>query len=122
MELDDCVVCGSRGWNCPGEPDFSESTDGKIYRRELIRLEMSLKSASACGKPIIAATHFPPRNRFSEPSGFSDLLEKYGVRTCVFGHLHGEQAFRNAPEGLIDGVCYRLVSLDRLGAAPLRIL
>ena len=48
-------------------------------------------------------------------------MQKYGARTCVFGHLHGEQAFRNAPEGLIDGVYYRLVSLDRLSAVPLRI-
>lgn len=121
VELESCVVCGSRGWICPDEPDYSESEDGKIYRRELIRLEMALKSASECGKPIIAVTHYPPRNRFSEASGFSELLEKYGARTCVFGHLHGEQAFRNAPEGLIDGVYYRLVSLDRLSAVPLRI-
>ena len=122
LELENCVVCGSRGWICPGEPDFSESADRKIYEREIIRLEMSLKSAADGGKPIVAAMHYPPRNRYSEPSEFSELFAKYGVRTCVFGHLHGEQAFRNAPEGLIDGVYYRLVSLDRLGAVPLRIL
>ena len=120
-EFDDFVLCGSRGWLCPGDPDFTESTDRKIYLRELLRLEMSLSSAAACGKRIVAATHFPPMNRDHEPSGFTELYKKYGVKTALFGHLHGESAFRNAPEGEFDGVNYRLVSLDRLGAAPLRI-
>ena len=121
MELENCVLCGTRGWICPGDQDFSETADRRIYERELIRLEMSLKSASACGKPIIAATHFPPMNRKKEPSGFTGLYKSYGVKTAVYGHLHGA-AILSAPEGLIDGIDYRLVSLDRLGAAPLKLL
>ena len=121
IEFDDCVLCGSRGWNCPGDPDFTESTDRKIYERELIRLEMSLKSASACGKQIIAATHFPPMNKAAEASGFTDLYKAYGVKKAVYGHLHGN-AIQSAPEGIIDGIEYRLVSLDRLQAAPLKLL
>ena len=122
IEFADYVLCGTRGWICPGDPEFSESTDRKIYERELIRLRMSLEDASRCGKRIIAATHFPPMNRSREASGFTGLYREFGVKTALFGHLHGESAFRSAPEGSIDGIDYRLVSLDRLGAAPLRIL
>ena len=122
LEFEDYVLCGSRGWICPGEPDFSESADRKIYERELIRLRMSLEAASACGKQIIAATHFPPMNRTRESSGFTELYKEFGVKKAVFGHLHGENAFLSAPEGETDGIEYRLVSLDRLKAAPLRLL
>ena len=122
MEFDDYVLCGTRGWNCPGEPDFTEGTDRKIYERELIRLRMSLEAASVCGKQIIAATHFPPMNRYKEASGFTELYREFGVKTALFGHLHGESAFKNAPEGDIGGISYRLESLDRLHAAPLKIL
>ena len=121
-EFEDYVLCGSRGWICPGDQDFSETEDRKIYERELIRLRMSLEAASQCGKQIIAATHYPPMNRAKEPSGFTELYKEFGVKKAVFGHLHGENAFMNAPEGAIDGIDYRLVSLDRLKAAPLKIL
>ena len=122
IEFEDYVLCGSRGWTCPGDPDFSEAEDRKIYERELLRLEMSLSSAAACGKQIIAATHFPPMNRKAEPSGFTRLYKRFGVKKAVYGHLHGVSAFLTAPEGCIDGIEYRLVSLDRLGAAPLKLL
>ncbi|MBR0130458.1 MAG: metallophosphoesterase [Firmicutes bacterium] len=116
------VLCGSRGWICPGDPDFTESTDRKIYERELLRMRMTLSAAAACGKPIIAATHFPPMNKDREPSGFTELYREFGVKTAVYGHLHGESAIASAFEGVKDGTDYRLVSLDRLHAAPLRLL
>ena len=121
-ELENCAVCGTRGWICPGEPEFSEEEDRKIYEREIIRLEMSLKSASGCGKEIIAAMHFPPMNRRLEPSGFTELFKAYGVKRVVYGHLHGVSVFKNGPQGEIDGIEYSLVSLDKLQAAPLLIL
>ena len=121
MEFGDYVLCGTRGWLCPGDTDFTETSDRKIYERELIRLEMSLKSAAKCGKQIIAATHFPPMNRKGESSGFTELYKRFGVKKAVYGHLHGN-AFLTAPEGLMDGIEYRLVSLDRLQAAPLKLL
>ena len=107
---------------CPGDPDFSEGSDRKIYERELLRLRMSLTDAKQYGKPIIAATHYPPMNRSHQPSGFTELYREFGVKLAVYGHLHGESAFRQAAEGELYGVTYRLVSLDRLGSAPLRLL
>lgn len=122
VEFPEFVLCGSRGWLCPGDPDFTESKDRKIYERELLRLRMSLSDAAKYGKPVIAATHFPPMNKDWQESGFTQLYKEFGVKHALFGHLHGETAFRNAPEGEIEGIRYRLVSLDRLCAMPLRIL
>ena len=43
-----------------------------------------------------------------------ELLEKYGVNTCVYGHLHGE-GLRTAFNGEKNGVKYACTSCDGLG-------
>ena len=50
--------------------------------------------------------------------GFTELLERYGVKLCVYGHLHGKDAFKNGLKGVFNGVEYRLVSLDYLEGKP----
>lgn len=112
------AVCGSRGWVCPGSDGFSEE-DEKVYKRELLRLEMSLKEGAEMGADaMVGVLHFPPVNDKLQRSGFTDLLTKYDVRTCVYGHLHGSDAFKNGPRGIFNGVRYELVSLDYLNARP----
>lgn len=111
-------VCGSRGWICPGTEGFGEH-DEKIYKRELLRLEFSLQEARKMNpKVIIAALHYPPTNDKMQGSGFTELLEKYSVKTCIYGHLHGRDAFKNGIQGVFNGVEYRLVSLDYLECTP----
>ena len=46
-----------------------------------------------------------------------DLLAKYEVRRCYYGHLHSG-SHKLAVEGLWDGVEYKLVSSDYLGFKP----
>ncbi len=120
------AVIGTRGWVCPGDPDFS-AEDEKIYRRELLRLGMSiddlkckLQSAGLGSSEVtlLAMTHFPPTAMDRKPTGFTDMLRDAGVKRAVYGHLHSERAFGNGPLGLYDGVEYMLVSLDSLGCAP----
>ena len=111
-------ICGSRGWICPGTEGF-DSHDNKIFNRELIRLEMSLKEAKAKGKEnIIVALHYPPTNDKMQDSEFTKLLTEYGVSTCVYGHLHGKEAFKKGIKGRLNGVEYKLVSLDFLDGKP----
>ena len=50
-------VCGSRGWMLPSAANFGKA-DEKIFNRELIRLEMSLKAARRA--PVITMLHYPP--------------------------------------------------------------
>ena len=112
------AICGTRGWLCPGEDMFSEA-DRKIYERELGRLRLSLAEGKAAGADeIIGVLHFPPTNDKLERSGFTQLMSEYGVRTCVYGHLHGEEAFKKGLRGIYDNVRYELVSLDYLRGCP----
>lgn len=118
MVSDKVAICGSRGWICPGTDGYGEH-DQKIYNREVLRFEMSLEDAKRQGaEVIIAALHYPPTNDKHQPSGFTDLMTKYGVKTCVFGHLHGKDAFKNGMQGIYNTVEYKLVSLDYLEGKP----
>ena len=118
MTEDKTAVCGSRGWICPGTEGFDDH-DRKIYERELLRLKFSLDEAKAGGaRRIIGVLHYPPTNDKMQPSGFTELLSEYGAEICVYGHLHGREAFKNGIKGILNGVEYRLVSLDYLEAQP----
>lgn len=109
----DFSICGTRGWILPGDGRIGEG-DMKIFRRELIRLELSLKSAACSSdKGIIAMLHFPPFNEKGEPSEFVDVLRRYNVKKCVYGHLHGE-SLKNVFEGLYGGIEFYMVSCDFL--------
>ncbi len=115
------AICGSRGWLCPGSEGFTLQ-DEKIYRRELLRLRASLASARDSGfSKILGVMHYPPANDKFQPSGFMDLFSEFGADTVVYGHLHGEDACGHAFERNMNGVEYRMVSLDYLKNRPLRL-
>ncbi|MGN0773934.1 MAG: metallophosphoesterase [Candidatus Ventricola sp.] len=113
----DVVFCGTRGWTLPQAGGAAISQDEKIYRREVMRLEMSLQAAKrmANGRPVFAMMHYPPLLPEYARSGtdFARLLTQYGVSRCVYGHLHGASVQRGF-NGLYDGVQYDLVSCDAL--------
>ena len=116
------AICGTRGWTCPGTEGFGEH-DRKIYDREVLRLRMSLDDAKAAGaENIIGVLHYPPTNEKHHKSGFTDLMSEYGVKTCVYGHLHGRDAFKNGLKGEYNGVEYKLVSLDYLQGRPEEVI
>lgn len=114
------AICGTRGWVCQGSEKFTEA-DAPIYRREGIRLENSLKAARAAGyQDIIAMIHYPPMNEYGQDSVFTDLMEQYGVRKVIYGHLHG-QALKNVFQGLRNGVEYIMTSGDFIQFDPVLI-
>lgn len=117
----DIAICGTRGWLCPGSDGFGES-DMRIYEREIVRLRLSLEAAAKLKpKVIICALHYPPTNDVKDMSGFTSLMTEYGVKTCVYGHLHNKESFKKGLTGMYYGVEYKLVSLDYLGMKPTRI-
>ena len=118
MVTSEIAICGTRGWICPGTQGFDDH-DNKIYERELLRLRMSLDDARAKGaKEIIGCTHYPPMNDKFQTSGFTQLMQEYKVSQCIYGHLHGREAFKNGFQGLLNGTRYRLVSLDYVKCEP----
>lgn len=113
-------VCGTRGWNMPGEDGYS-TEDAKIYQRELQRLELSLKDARVDeGGRLIVAMHFPAFNSKGVFSGFLDIMQRYNVKLCIYGHLHGD-AHKNAVEGRVKGIEFRLVAADYISFKPVRL-
>ncbi len=97
-EVEDKIIAGTRGWGLFSQ----EEEDEKIAKRELLRLEMSINDGiKKYGeyKEIIVCMHYPPTNKnMLENSEFIKLMQKYNVKTCLYGHLHGE-AQSEAVEG-----------------------
>lgn len=94
--------------------------DEKVFARELLRLESSLKSLRHDAKVKIAMTHYPPIGLSLETSKVSQLFEKYGVSIVVFGHLHNmERAISFFGEK--NGISYILVAADYLNFTPFQI-
>lgn len=116
VDLGEVVVCGTRGWMFPTRETPLNEEDQRIYSRELIRLELALTEATqmAAGRPIVAMTHYPPLYDMERDTAFTALLERYGVRTAVYGHLHGA-GIRVGFNGEHHGIAYHLTSCDSLG-------
>ena len=114
LELDGVLIAGSRGWLLPGEGASPE--DGRIYARELQRLELSLKDARrrSEGATLIGMAHYPPLSPARPDAEPARLIAGYGASHVVYGHLHGP-ALAHAFRGMADGVEYHQVSCDGLG-------
>ena len=110
------ALCGTRGWFY--EEDRGEHS-AKIFNRELIRLEASLKAAGEREK--FCFLHYPPLYQGYRCQEILNLLERYQVRRCFYGHLHGG-SHRLAFSGTLNGVEYRLVAADYLSFQPEKIL
>ena len=111
------ALCGTRGWFF--EEETGSEHDKKIMNREIMRLEASLKAAGDREK--LCFLHYPPRFGTTYVCGeITELLQRYGVRECYYGHLHGPGQ-KGAVQGWVEGVHYQLVSADYLGFAPRRI-
>ncbi len=116
------AICGTRGWLCPGDRNFDIERDGRIYRRAVQRLELSLGSAVAAGySDLVVALHYPPTNSRHEPSGFTELFHRFAVTKVVYGHLHGE-GHDIALQGNWHGIDYHLVAADAVDFTPVPIL
>ena len=116
-EYNGLAICGTRGWFF--EEDRSGEHDEKVFKRELLRLESSLISAGEL--PKIVFLHYPPLYRGYECSEILNLLEKYQVRSCFYGHLHGP-SHGLAMEGMWNGIDFRLVAADYINFQPYKVL
>lgn len=116
-EYEDIAICGTRGWFF--EEDAAEgSHNDKIFKREVLRLEASLKSAGDRRK--LCFLHYPPRYRGYECPEILELLKAYNVEACYYGHLHGE-SHKLAIEGLYDGTDFHLCAADFVKFVPILI-
>ena len=114
------AICGTRGWGYIGF-GTAKPEDMTIYEREAMRLEMSMEAGKKNNpEEILVFMHYPPISRGCTQNRFTELFEKYGVKRCVYGHIHGAQK-KNALVGNVRGVEYMLVSCDCMGFSPVKL-
>lgn len=109
------IITGTRGWSL-----IDLNGTQKILNRELIRLELSLKEGITKygkDKQILVFMHYPPITKDilinNQQSKFLELMKKYNVKMCMYGHLHS-RSHKDAVEGNIQGIEFKLVSGDYL--------
>ena len=111
-EYDGIALCGTRGWFFE---ENAAAQDAKVFNREVMRLEASLKAAG--DKEKICFLHYPPLYQGYSCPEIIELMERYHVKACYYGHLHGG-SHRLAMEGTFGEVVYHLVSADYLRFIP----
>ncbi len=116
---DGAALCGTRGWFYEkGSPNAGED---KIFKRELIRLEASLKAAMQQGaEDIDCFLHYPPVFQETEVPQIMEILGRYPVKRVFYGHLHGD-SLRNAFCGVRQGISFHVISADAVGFRPVQI-
>lgn len=123
VRIGNYVICGTRGWTVPEAGLRSSEEDIKLYEREKLRLEMSLKAGTAIrqeGDKLIVMIHFPPFNSRLEDSDLTRFIEQYSADAVVYGHLHG-QASRVILKADKRGIPFYLVSCDIVGNKLVKI-
>ena len=132
------IIVGTRGWS------FTDSENSeKMHKRETARLENSILQGinmaelkndedsnnieiknSIKDYRIICVMHYPPITKTMVENGgksqYIDIMKKYNIQKCIYGHLHGK-AHSEAVEGIIDDVQLQLVSSDYIKFDPVLI-
>ena len=65
--------------------------------------------------------HYPPLYHGYRCPEILELLERYAVTLCCYGHLHGG-SHRLAVTGQQGGTDFRLVAADYVGFRPVKLL
>jgi predicted phosphohydrolase len=121
--IDGLMICGSRGWFYDPKSSPEGADPEKISAREVIRAELSFKYADTLDPDGIyervAFFHFPPVFKEFVSEGMVELLKRYGIRRCFYGHIHGAY---DLPRSFVhDGIEMTIVSADYLNFIPLKI-
>ena len=65
--------------------------------------------------------HYPPFNMDLTPNKFVEVMAKYGVDMCIYGHLHAE-GHRFVVEDKLLGIQFYCVSSDFIDFKPKKLL
>lgn len=123
IRFDGVVICGSRGWMPAEDGKFKTADDEKLYKRECLRMELSLKSAKEImqeGDILIVMTHYPVFNSRFQSNEMSALFEEYGVNKVIYGHLHNSEK-KQKLKFTKHKIQYYLTSCDHLRHNPVRV-
>jgi len=93
----------------------------RIWDRELSRLENSLKCLNSTDKIRLAMVHYPPISADLQDSQVHQLLKKYQITHCAFGHLHNVNPTKTL-FGEKEGIQYLFTACDYLEFKPIKVL
>ena len=111
-------ICGTRGWvNMPGEVQ-----DEKVLRREVQRLETSIQSALKEELEPIVFMHYPPIFATNFNYDILEILYRYKIKDCYYGHIHGRSAHELCVTNTYDDVNFHLIAGDYLQFVPEKVL
>ena len=114
-KFENYIITGTRGWSIT-----EEDKDKKIIKREMVRLDTAIQDGiqkNGNEKEIIVCMHYPPITNAKiirhEEAQFVEVMKKYNVKKCLYGHLHST-SIKDAIEGQLEGIEFKLVSADGL--------
>ena len=119
------VLCGTRGWFFDGKTAPRDGDFSKISAREAMRLEASLAKGQCLAQahgitaPPLVFLHFPPVFGGACIPELIEILKRYEVSDCFFGHIHG--VYHIPQTTLWEGIRMTLISADYLNFTPYRI-
>ncbi len=122
VKFGNVIICGSRGWTCPGSSDYTEN-DLRLYKREAERFKLCFNEVNKVrqnGDSLLVMIHYPPFSPKFPDTDFTKLFEENNAEKVIFGHIHGEAYF---PFRTVrNGIEYILTSCDKVGFLLQRIL
>ena len=110
-------ICGTRGWVSIN----GETADAKVLAREVQRLEVSIQSALKEQLTPIVFLHYPPIYGNSYNYEILEVLHRYAITECYYGHIHGK-AHQYAFEGMYEETKMHLISGDYIQFKPVKIV
>lgn len=110
-------ICGTRGWVSIN----GDTENEKVMAREVQRLEVSIMDALSKNLQPVVFMHYPPVYGATCNYDILDILFKYKIKRCFYGHIHGYSQ-RDAITGVQDDIEYDMISSDYLHFAPLKVM
>ena len=113
-EFENKIIAGTKGWNISEDQE-----DIRLTKREVARLELSIQDGIknyGDDKEIIAFLHYPPILKMqifqNEITPFIEILKKYDIKKCYYGHLHGSSIKTVEKNEIYEGRELILASAD----------
>ena len=99
-----------------------ETQDEKVLRREVQRLEISIQSALKEGLEPLVFMHYPPIFATNFNYDILEILYRYKIKECYYGHIHGRSAHELCVKNTYDDVNFHLIAGDYLQFIPEKVL
>ena len=114
-------ICGTRGW-VNGTDNSRDVQDEKVLRREVQRLETSIQSALKAGLEPLVFMHYPPIFASNFNYDILEILYRYKIKECYYGHIHGRSAHELCVTNTYDDINFHLISGDYIQFVPEKVM